>query len=81
MLFYFDAHQSAKIQPEERIIYSLLLGLLGADFMANTKEFTGVEDIFLYTSGEFGNSYQKNYLQLCPEFNTFLATVHLKHPC
>lgn len=59
----------------------LSLGLLGSDFMANTKEFTEIEDIFVYTSGEFGKGYQKHYLQFCPEFNAFLAGLHLKHSC
>lgn len=50
--------------------------------MANTKQFTGVEDIFISNTGEFGNGYQKHYyLKLCPQFNAFLATLHLKHPC
>lgn len=49
--------------------------------MANTKEFTEIEDIFVYTCGEFGKGYQKHYLQFCPEFNAFLAGLHLKHPC
>lgn len=43
--------------------------------MANAEQFTGVEDIIVYTSGEFGNGCQKHYLQLCPEFNAFLATL------
>lgn len=49
--------------------------------MVNTKQFTGAEDIFVYTSGEFGNGYQKHYLQVCLEFNAFLITLHLKHSC
>lgn len=46
--------------------------------MVNAKQFAGG---FVYTSGEFGNGYQKQYLQFYPEFNAFLVTLHLKHPC
>lgn len=78
MQFFFTLMYSRVLRYNQKNNILIFLGLSGSDFMVNAKQFAGV---FVHTSGEFGNHYQKQCLQFCSEFNAFLVSLYLKHPC